>query len=597
MDSPDPNNRSEGTTVTEIALIRLIGIEALHRLQDRFAALGQVSVCICTVDGEMITEPTWGSAFSAMIGNSPLGQLAFKDSLRGLTRGLDRNVPAVCHEGLTLYAASIADDGECLAVIVVGTRSGPPPTEAQARAVAATYGIDTDQLAGSIDRTTPHTGSSPEASRRFADVLAGMIATLYHQAVRIQAQLDDLSVVHGLANLLAGTQSLQETLDRTVERVVEVMPVKACGIRLLQEETGELVIQAVHNLSEEYLQKGRILLDDSPIDAAAFAGETVYVEDAPNDPRVRFPQNARREGIVSGLCVPLTFRGQTVGVLRVYTSRKYRFSESEAQLLRSIASQAASAIINSRLFEEQVDAERIQRQIDAAGEIQRRMLPTSPPKVPGLTFGYVYDPALSVGGDFYDCIELPGGEVGVVVADVVGKGLPAALMMASVRSALRASTHCDHEVNAAVAAVNRHMYRDTLVSEFATLVYGKFSPDGSTFSYCNAGHPPPLLLRGDRMIGLTPGGTVLGACPDESFEKEVVAIQSEDVLLIVTDGVTEALNFQDEMYGSKRLRTSLRKHRSLDAQHLAQQILWDVRRFVGLAHQSDDITIVVVKAA
>ncbi|MCH7808333.1 MAG: SpoIIE family protein phosphatase [Planctomycetes bacterium] len=578
-------------------MIRLIGIDALHRLQDRFAALGQVSVCICTVDGEMITEPTWGSTFSAMIGNSPLGQLAFKDSLRGLTRGLGGNVPAVCHEGLTLYAASIADDGECLAVIVVGTRSGPPPTEAQARAVAATYGINPDQLAGSIDRTTPHTGSSPEATHRFADVLAGMIATLYHQAVRIQAQLDDLSVVHGLANLLAGTQSLQETLDRTVERVVEVMPVKACGIRLLQEETGELVIQAVHNLSEEYLQKGRILLDDSPIDAAAFAGETVYVEDAPNDPRVRFPQNARREGIVSGLCVPLTFRGRTVGVLRVYTSRKYRFSESEAQLLRSIASQAASAIINSRLFEEQVDAERMQRQIDAAAEIQRRMLPTSPPKVPGLTFGYVYDPALSVGGDFYDFIELPGGEVGVVVADVVGKGLPAALMMASVRSALRASTHCDHEVNAAVAAVNRHMYRDTLVSEFATLVYGKFSPDGSTFSYCNAGHPPPLLLRGDRMIELTQGGTVIGACPDESFEKEVVAIQSEDVLLIVTDGVTEALNFQDEMYGSKRLRTSLRKHRSLDAQHLAQQILWDVRRFVGLAHQSDDITIVVVKAA
>lgn len=99
------------------------------------------------------------------------------------------------------------------------------------------------------------------------------------------------------------------------------------------------------------------------------------------------------------------------------------------------------------------------------------------------------------------------------------------------------------------------------------------------------------------MIELTQGGTVIGACPDESFEKEVVAIQSEDVLLIVTDGVTEALNFQDEMYGSKRLRTSLRKHRSLDAQHLAQQILWDVRRFVGLAHQSDDITIVVVKAA
>lgn len=408
---------------------------------------------------------------------------------------------------------------------------------------------------------------------------------------------DDLRVVHELSALLTGTLDLQQIFDLTVKKVVEIMPVKACAIRLLNEETRELVIKAVCNLSQRYLNKGPVILEENAIDAEAFTGKIVYIEDAPNDPRTRYPENARREGIVSGLSVAMTFRGQTVGVLRVYTDKKYRFHESEKMLLRSIGSQAASAIINARLFEEHTAAEKFQRQVDIAGEIQRRMLPDAPPPHAGLEFGCVYDPTLQVGGDFYDFLNLSKNQIGLCVADVVGKGIPAALMMASVRSALRAFAHYGSDLQEVMTQINRHMCRDTLVSEFATIVFGYFSGDGKKLTYSNAGHLPILLLRDGQYTELITGGMVIGVDPTSEYEVETIDIHTGDILVFVSDGVTEAMDFQDQLYGWDRLLQSIQKHQALNANLLAQQILWDVRRFAGLAEQSDDITIVVVKAS
>ena len=577
-------------------LIDLVSLATLQNLQDRFAALGRMTVCIATTEGDLITRPTWGSRYSELIGASPKGEGSLVEGIRSGAKSADPSRAVTCHEGMQLYTSPILHDGQTLALLAVGTRKHAAPPEEQLLRIAGEYELPSHELQAAAALLDPRRGGTREAIHRFADVLAHIIASLYGQAERIARQLDDLRTVHGLADLLSGTLDLQAILNLTVQRVVEVMPVKACAIRLLNQETGELVIKAVHNLSEEYLRKGPVLLGKSPIDSAAFAGQTVYIEDAPTDPRIRYPENARREGIVSGLCVPLTYRGQTVGIIRVYTARRHVFSDSEGSLLRSIGSQAASAIIHSRLYAEQVESERVQRQVEAAAQIQRRMLPSRAPVMPGLTFGCVYDPTLQVGGDFYDFIELPQGYLGVCIADVVGKGMPAALMMASIRSALRAYAPSAASPGETVAQVNRHMYRDTPVADFATLAYGVFSPDGRNFAYCNAGHLPPLLLRGERFIELTAGGLVIGIQPDEPYDQETVALRSGDLLVMVTDGVTEAMDFHDENFGQQRLLSSIWRHRRLEAQQLAGQILWDMRRFVGLAEQSDDITIVVAKA-
>lgn len=577
------------------ALIAAVDVSTLQSLQDRFAALGRMTVTIVTVDGHPITRPTWGSRFSALIGESARGGDEFLHMLPECCRTQTGAVPTQCHFGMQLYAAPIVEESKPIALIVVGTRTHAPPDAEAVQEIAAHYGLDADQLLWEGALINPIRGGSPEAIHRFADMLAHMIATLYGQAKRIDRQVADLRALHRLSDLLAGTLNVSEILQLTVRRVVEEMKVKACAIRLLNVETGELVIEAVCNLSDEYLKKGPVHLQGNAIDAMAFAGEIVYVADAVTDPRSRYPENARREGIVSGLCAPMTYRGETVGVIRVYTGHPHRFSESEEALLRSIGSIAAATIINSRLFEGQTRTAHMRRQLEAAGQIQRRMLPASPPPHPRIKFGSVYDSSLELGGDLFDFLVFDDGWTGLCIADVVGKGIPAALMMASLRGALRMVAQRSPEPYITMTAVNRHLERDTHAHEFATLFYGTFSPDGSQLVYCNAGHPPMLLFRGNDMRELTKGGLVLGVDPRAVYAQEAVRLESEDLLVAYSDGVTEAMNFEGNIYGKQRLIESIQRHQDLNAPALASQLLWDVRRFVGLAEQSDDITIVVAK--
>ncbi len=427
-------------------------------------------------------------------------------------------------------------------------------------------------------------GENPSTQRPAADLERALIE-----------QSEALRAVFDLSDWFAGAADLQTVLDATAKRVAEVMNVKACGIRLLNEHTGELTIKASYNLSDTYLNKGPVVVNENPIDAAAMAGETVYVENAWNDPRVRYPQQAKAEGLVSGLCAPLTYRGQTVGVIRVYSDKPHRFSGAERALLRAAGTQAAAGIIESRLIDEHRKSERYLRQVQYAGEIQRRMIPDKSPEHPWATFGCVYAPSLDVGGDFYDFIELPGGELGVAIADVVGKGIPGALMMASVRSALRAHTAHDHCMEDLMARVNRHMCHDTLVGEFATVFYGVLSNDTRQLSYVNAGHDPPLLLRNKEFRKLDVGGMIIGVVPDCRFDSETIDLEPGDLIVLYTDGVIDAMNFDGEHFGRERLRESILKYSSTDAAIVAQQIMWDTRRFTGLAPQTDDITIVAVK--
>jgi len=576
-------------------LTRVLRVEPLQMLQESFSRLGQMTVVMCQTDGTPITTPTWGSPFSEMLGNSAIGAADFLDAVRESCRIPPPSAPAACGDGMTLYASPIKSAKRRLAVLVVGIRGPFAPPEPVLRELAVKYALDAEELVRAGAPESAATGGTPEAIRRFSDLLAATIATIYAQAETIGQQLADLRIVHGLTDLLAGTLDLQQILDLTVRQVVDVMPVKACAIRLLNESTGELVVKAVHNLSPEYLQKGPVILQESKIDAAAFAGHAVYIENAPTDPRIRYPENAKREGIVSGLCVPMTFRGRTIGVLRVYTAKRYRFNEAETQLLKSIGAQAAAAIITTQLVEGRAAAERFKQQVDAAAQIQRRMLPARPTTDVGLDFGCVYEATLQVGGDFYDFVPFSDGSLGVCIADVVGKGLPAALMMASARSSLRAHASCISCVGEIVSRVNKDLCRDTLPSEFVTLAFGIFSPDRKEFTYSSAGHLPPILVRRGEVSELDAGGLVIGVRPGEVFEEQTVAIESGDVLVFMTDGVTEAMSFHGEEYGWARVLASVRRHVDLAAQQLAQQLLWDVRRFVGLAEQSDDITIVVAK--
>ena len=460
---------------------------------------------ITDAEGQLVTRPSCAHSGCRLSTNDD--RLPRDCPLRTATADFgDQPAPTsaviACSMGLIKLTVPIKIDDQQLGTIVVGDRPELPVDPQRITEVARREGLDPATLLIEAQTATPWTEQQRQAMLKCAHLLAKTIGQLCTQDLMIRERVNELATVYDLSGLLSGTRDLSAILKTMAQRTNKVMRVKACAIRLLDEATGELIMVAAENLSAAYQDKGPVMLNESHLDAAALAGETVYIENVAEDDRFRYPAEAGREGLVSALYVGMTHRGQTVGVIRVYTDHRYQFSSFDVALLRAIASLAAAAVLNSRLFNYQRASERYQRQVRYAAQIQGRMLPVKPPRHAHILLASEYAPSLEVGGDFFDYLELPWGNVGLCVADVVGKGVPAALMMASVRAALRGHAHTILEINEIISRVNRHLCRDTVISEFATLFYGVFSPDGT---------PVDLLQRRPRATTAAAGRRVYHA--------------------------------------------------------------------------------------
>jgi phosphoserine phosphatase RsbU/P len=205
-----------------------------------------------------------------------------------------------------------------------------------------------------------------------------------------------------------------------------------------------------------------------------------------------------------------------------------------------------------------------------------------------------YVPSFELGGDFYDFIELEG-HLGVGIGDVVGKGIAASLLMASVRASLRAFAQDVYDIDEIMARINLALSRDTLTNEFATLFYGVLDPSTLRMTYSNAGHEPPLLLRKGKIIQLDVGGTVLGIDANHHYEKGLISLEPGDLMLLYTDGLCDAVNFDMKRFGRERVKQALLDMDGKSAQEALNHILWQMRRFVGLRASIDDTTLVTIK--
>ncbi|HEX42660.1 MAG TPA: GAF domain-containing protein [Phycisphaerales bacterium] len=401
--------------------------------------------------------------------------------------------------------------------------------------------------------------------------------------------------IYQLTTLVAGRLSLQEVLDRLAEAAVKIVGVKACSIRLLDEEAGDLKMRSTYGLSEAYRNKGVVSKDD-PVIEAAFSGQAVILDDMRVDGRVQYKEATIEEGLVSQLTVAMMFRGEPIGVLRLYSPQPWRFGEDDIQLARAVASQCAVAITNARLYAEALEGERMAEQMRLAGLIQRKMIPQSAPQIEGLDIGCTYIPCFDVGGDLYDFLELGEGKLGVAIADVIGKGMPAALMMSGFRSALRAYVDIEGDnIAAVVNRLNRIACRECGPGEFISLFYAVIDARARTITYCNCGHEPTLLLGVDGTRDLDTGGFVLGIMPEAAYEIETVELKEHESLIFYTDGLIDAANFDRELWGRERLIHTARRFMHCSAVSMIRHILGYRRRFVGLARQIDDTSMVVVR--
>jgi serine phosphatase RsbU (regulator of sigma subunit) len=401
-----------------------------------------------------------------------------------------------------------------------------------------------------------------------------------------------------LITLVAGTFSLPEVLDKLAEAAVKILKVKSCCIRLLDDEAGELAMRSTYNLSEEYRDKGPVSKNDKVI-KAAFAGEAVVLDDMRVDGRVKYQEAAKKEGLVSQLTVAMVFRDKPIGVLRVYSPKSKRFYEDDISLARGVASQCAAAITNARLYARAVEGARMAEQMRLAGIVQRRMIPAKAPDIPGLDIAATYIPCFDVGGDFYDFVEQGEDNLVVVIADVIGKGVPAAIMTSSFRGAVRAYSDCDNcgrAIEGIVEKLNKMACSECRPGEFVSMFYAVINYKKMKMTYCNCGHEPTIMVRDGKQVDLDKGGLVLGVDEKAEYEIGSVNLKKDDSLIFYTDGLIDAANFDGDMWGREELQRIIKRHAGGTATNMVKEVLRYRRRFVGLAKQTDDTSIIVIKA-
>jgi sigma-B regulation protein RsbU (phosphoserine phosphatase) len=423
----------------------------------------------------------------------------------------------------------------------------------------------------------------------------------YYQLImtkKTQEQIQRNEQIYQLTTLVAGAFSLQEVLDKLAEAAVKIMVgVKACSIRLLDEESGDLKMRSTYGLSEEYRNKGPVSKDD-PVIKAAFVGEAVVLDDMRVDDRVKYKEATFREGLVSQLTVAMQFRGKAIGVLRLYSPKPRQFYEDDINLARAIASQCAVAITNAKLYVEAINGQRMREQIRLAGVIQRRMIPEKAPSMPGLDISATYIPCFDVGGDFYDFLQLSRHRFAVAIADVMGKGIPAAIMMSLFRGSVRAYVNNEHgqgNIEKIITKLNKMACGECKDGEFVALFYAVLDAKEETITYCNCGHEPAVLIRNGKIIELDKGGFVLGIEAQTEYEIETLKLRNGDCLLFYTDGLTDAANFEGKLWGREKMLETAKKFSADPAEQMVKNILAHRRRFTGLARQIDDTSIIVIK--
>ena len=599
MTRPDATpNLQRKKIATETALASLVARDVLQRVQDWFADSSGISVVVRDLEGRRVTRPNYQNPFCERVMESGAGEdacrAAYRKHLPHAARRHDL-VKYVASVHLLQSAAPIFVEDVCVGCIVMG---GRPEARLSARRLASlsrAISVPADDLASALANVPEWTEEELTRAADHLQAVAHTLEWLCIQGASLRGKLQELESLFEVSRLLASTLDLRKVLKLVARSVVEVLGAKACSIRLLGRRSQRLEVKSYYNLSRRYLNKGVVTLEDSQIDQAALTGAVVQIPDMLNDPRVLYPREAAQEGIRSGVSVGLISKGKPVGTLHAYRAEAGAFDDSAIQIVSSLANYAAVAIDNAQLYQQAQQKRRIQRELRVAGVIQARLLPAAPPDIPGFDIATASVPCQEVGGDFFDFVRLRDGQVAFLIADVAGKGVPGALLMASARATARAyleRTSLPHE---AVRRLNVAISHDTRTGHFVSLFCGVLDPHRRRFIYTNAGHNPPLLLRAGRATPLETGGLVLGAEEEEVYEEGRVDLAKGDIVVFYTDGVTEALNAKDEIFGVERLTAMLLNAADASAEEIVTCTRDAIARHTTGVEQSDDITMIVMR--
>ncbi|MCB2210990.1 SpoIIE family protein phosphatase [bacterium] len=442
--------------------------------------------------------------------------------------------------------------------------------------------------------------------------LAAFLAVLDDRLSQLVLSLNkslEFELLRKTALLLARAVEQEEVLAAMLDGLKQVLPYDAGGIYLVDstppkvdsgDENGtsapqdgiELSALLVRGYDEEGHRKFKQKLNEGVVGWVIANGRSQVVDDTQKDDRYI----ELRPGTRSEIAVPIITRDTVIGAINLEADRVAAFPEESLSLLENLSSYATVALERARIHRQLMEARGVERELEIAREIQKKLLPVELPKLPNFELAGLNVPSEFVGGDYFDFIPLTDKDIGIVIADVAGKGFAAGLVMASLRSALRMRVETTYSIRTVMGIVNRFLYDSTGPERYVTTFYGVLDSLTGRFTYVNAGHNAPFLIHADnRVVQLTTGGPLLGVIREAEYAEAIAELEPGALLILYTDGIAEAGGDHGEEFGEDRIIQLALAHKDKPAEEIARTIERAAVKFHGNASPIDDRTVLVVK--
>jgi sigma-B regulation protein RsbU (phosphoserine phosphatase) len=454
----------------------------------------------------------------------------------------------------------------------------------------------TDEISSSLPEATIALASADRTTSGLLEAIEDARSQPQEVTTRRPAtQSDLLALISKVGVTLLASATLSETLDQIVSLVFEAVPADRCMIMMRDQEGTDLQVH-VGRLRDRVGEVGEIRISRSVIDEVVTHGKSVLTSDAQADPRFA-GGTVVLQGVRSVLAVPLGVGEKVFGIIYADSPlAEGRFTEDHLKVLTTLASVAAIRVENARLLEGRMERERLEHELHVASEIQQRFQPASAPQVPGYELQGISFPCYEIGGDYYDFIERENGNLVVALGDVSGKGTAAALLMSSLHAAVHAQVSAHTCLADTIGAVNHYLAENIPANRFVTLFYAELNPKTGALAFLNAGHNPPMIVHaGGTMEQLASGGLPLGIMSNAEFREGRTQLHPGDVLVVYSDGVSEAVNPNGEEFGPTRLYEVVSRNLDASAAGIRDRIESALTKFCQGTPAADDITLVIVK--
>lgn len=443
-------------------------------------------------------------------------------------------------------------------------------------------------LIGSFSGVLPE---EPAPLERLLLTLFGLQLEGNRKEEQLKSEQLGRELLYQTGKVLASSLELAEVLEVIMDALKVLIPYDAAGVFLIDKKKQEVEEIATRGYDPSLESDLKLKIGQGLIGWVAKTGQPVIVPDVRQDSRY---VNARLE-TRSEMVVPIVSSDRVIGVFNLESNFPDAFREEDLRLLADFAAQAALSIERAQLFAERVAKRRLEGELAIARQIQLSFFPQRIPEVPGFDLYGANVSSSEVGGDYYDFIPIVENQVGLAVADVSGKGIPAALIMAAFRASLKAEIRNNYAIRTIMAKTNSLMHESIEAGNYVTAFYGVLDSQKKVFTFSNAGHNPPLVRHADgRREYLTKGGVALGIFADSTYKEKPYPLHAGDILVFYTDGVTEARNEKDEEFGLARLERLVDENHARPAREIYQIVEKEVSYFQNLRRQ-DDFTLIVLK--